>query len=79
MVSVQKSEQNGSVTNHQVVEAVTTENIPCRHPVEGSTSKHLTPPDGGYGWVVLIASFFCSVIIDGVCFRSAQNKINYNK
>ena len=27
------------------------------------------PPDGGYGWVIMIASFFCNVIVDGVCFR----------
>ena len=25
-------------------------------------------PDGGWGWAVLIASFFSSVIVDGVCF-----------
>lgn len=26
------------------------------------------PPDGGYGWVVMISAMFCSLIIDGVCF-----------
>lgn len=25
-------------------------------------------PDGGYGWVVLVASFLCSFLIDGVLF-----------
>lgn len=25
-------------------------------------------PDGGWGWVVLFASFLSSIIIDGVCF-----------
>ncbi len=25
-------------------------------------------PDGGWGWVVLLASFLSSVIVDGVCF-----------
>lgn len=25
-------------------------------------------PDGGYGWVVLAASFSASVIVDGTCF-----------
>lgn len=25
-------------------------------------------PDGGYGWVVVLASFFCNVIVDGVIF-----------
>lgn len=26
------------------------------------------PPDGGYGWVIMFASFICNVIVDGVCF-----------
>ena len=26
------------------------------------------PPDGGYGWVVMLASFMVNVIVDGVCF-----------
>lgn len=26
------------------------------------------PPDGGYGWVVMISAMMCSVIVDGVCF-----------
>lgn len=26
------------------------------------------PPDGGYGWVVMIAACLCSVIVDGLCF-----------
>ena len=26
------------------------------------------PPDGGYGWVIMLASFVCNVIVDGVCF-----------
>ena len=25
-------------------------------------------PDGGWGWVILFASFMSSVIVDGVCF-----------
>ena len=27
-----------------------------------------TAPDGGYGWVILFASFICNVLVDGVCF-----------
>ncbi|PVD27383.1 hypothetical protein C0Q70_12541 [Pomacea canaliculata] len=27
-----------------------------------------TPPDGGWGWVVVASSFFISVLVDGVCF-----------
>jgi MFS transporter, MCT family, solute carrier family 16 (monocarboxylic acid transporters), member 14 len=27
-----------------------------------------TPPDGGWGWAVMIASFFSNMIVDGVCY-----------
>ena len=26
------------------------------------------PPDGGWGWVVVLSSFFISVIVDGICY-----------
>lgn len=29
---------------------------------------HVVPPDGGWGWVVMIASFFCNIIVDGIIF-----------
>jgi len=25
-----------------------------------------TPPDGGWGWVIVMCSFFCNVIVDGI-------------
>ena len=25
-------------------------------------------PDGGWGWVIVFASFVCNVIVDGICF-----------
>lgn len=25
-------------------------------------------PDGGYGWVVVMASFFCNLIVDGIAY-----------
>lgn len=29
---------------------------------------HIVPPDGGWGWVVMMASFFCNIIVDGIIF-----------
>lgn len=26
------------------------------------------PPDGGYGWIVVFASFLCNIIVDGTIF-----------
>ncbi|KAK3609611.1 hypothetical protein CHS0354_038612 [Potamilus streckersoni] len=34
---------------------------------EGSLVDYLpVPPDGGYGWVIVFASFLCNVIVDGI-------------
>lgn len=34
-----------------------------------SVSNYIpTPPDGGYGWVIVMAAFFIHVIVDGVTF-----------
>jgi MFS family permease len=26
------------------------------------------PPDGGYGWVIVIASFMCNLVVDGIAY-----------
>lgn len=26
------------------------------------------PPDGGYGWVVVFASFMCNLVVDGIAY-----------
>lgn len=25
-----------------------------------------TPPDGGWGWVIVVSSLFCNIIVDGI-------------
>lgn len=36
---------------------------------DGVPDPHLTTaPDGGWGWIVVLASFCISIIVDGICY-----------
>ena len=54
---------------HQKGGTISDGTIQSKATPEDATSQHPVPPDGGYGWIIMIASFFNSLIIDGVCFR----------
>ncbi|BFZ25529.1 hypothetical protein BsWGS_28568 [Bradybaena similaris] len=41
--------------------------------------KPPTPPDGGWGWLVVLASFLCNMIVDGVCFSFGVVAKEYQK
>ena len=59
---------NSSDIHHKEA-AITDGATESKQTPEDATSQHPVPPDGGYGWIIMIASFFNSLIIDGVCFR----------
>lgn len=35
-----------------------------------ATASVVVPPDGGWGWVVMMASFCCNVVVDGIVFSA---------
>lgn len=37
-----------------------------------TTANVVVPPDGGWGWVVMIASFCCNVVVDGIVFSAGM-------
>lgn len=75
--------------NHRNVTAVTdepaSENLVTKanqdkeqfEDVDNSTAAVVVPPDSGWAWVVMVASFLCCTIIDGIVFCSGliQNKL----
>lgn len=40
----------------------------CLEPSEQTAPRLVEPVDGGYGWVIVFASFMSMVIVDGVSF-----------
>ncbi|GAB0090131.1 uncharacterized protein DMENIID0001_048200 [Sergentomyia squamirostris] len=40
--------------------------------VEVTTAPVIVPPDGGWGWVVMMASFCCNIIVDGIIFSAGS-------
>lgn len=57
----EKNSHNGTNTELQVAE---------KKPVV--TALVVVPPDGGWGWVVMFASFCCNVIVDGIVFSAGS-------
>lgn len=39
---------------------------------EVATVPVVVPPDGGWGWVVMMASFCCNIIVDGIIFSAGS-------
>uniref|UniRef100_A0A158PCL8 MFS domain-containing protein n=1 Tax=Angiostrongylus cantonensis TaxID=6313 RepID=A0A158PCL8_ANGCA len=38
-----------------------------------------TPPDGGYGWMIVLAAFFSNLVVDGVCTCFTEFKSSYSQ
>ncbi|KAL1403612.1 hypothetical protein pipiens_019283 [Culex pipiens pipiens] len=39
---------------------------------EPPTTSVVVPPDGGWGWLVMIASFLCNTVVDGIVFSAGM-------
>lgn len=37
-----------------------------------ATATVVVPPDGGWGWVVMCASFFCNLLVDGIVMNAGS-------
>lgn len=54
-----KKIQNGNANNDKL-----------ENNAEPPTTTVIVPPDGGWGWVVMIASFLCNTVVDGIVFST---------
>lgn len=56
-----KKVQNGNANNAKLLKNA-----------EPPTTSVIVPPDGGWGWVVMIASFLCNTVVDGIVFSAGM-------
>lgn len=47
--------------------------------LEPPTATVVVPPDGGWGWVVMVGSFFCNVIVDGIVMSAGMFTLHIEK
>lgn len=45
--------------------------------LEAPTATVVVPPDGGWGWVVMVASFCCNLIVDGMVMSASAFHVSY--
>ena len=61
------------------ISLLTDHNKPAKQDDMKATSLLVVPPDGGYGWVILFASFMVNLIVDGVCFTFGIFFVKFNE
>ncbi|KAL3981924.1 Major Facilitator Superfamily protein [Acanthocheilonema viteae] len=40
-----------------------------------NSSLPIAPPDGGYGWIIVLASFFANLIVDGIIYSIGETLV----
>ncbi|VDP15025.1 unnamed protein product [Onchocerca flexuosa] len=56
-----------------VVDEVLIKDGKCKRSVNRSLPT--APPDGGYGWIIVLASFFANVIVDGIIYSIGETLV----
>ena len=55
-------------TSYGAIETIQFPEVP-KNPIKKKETNDLyAPPDGGWGWVVIIASFLCNLVLDGIAY-----------
>ena len=72
VATVAPNETNGKSLSGSVV-------FEKKEPTPVKTTSVIVPPDGGWGWVVMIASFSCNIIVDGVVFSAGMFHEEFGK
>lgn len=69
MKSGSETAKNGNLNNNNDKDnALAKFDIQKTEESEPTKATIVIPPDGGFGWVVMMASFCCNLIVDGIVF-----------
>lgn len=66
-VAASPPQYEGSPQNPEASKAEEENELPDENDT-GEEAEIVVPPDGGWGWVVVFASFMCNMIVDGIIF-----------
>lgn len=74
--SGEEASKNGNLNNNNDKENTLTKlDIRKSEDVEPTKATIVIPPDGGFGWIVMLASFCCNFIVDGNIFFQKLNSL----
>lgn len=69
LLKVPTKVQSNGKTNEKSIEDATP---PPIDPIVKPTADVVVPLDGGWGWVVVLASFICCLVVDGVVMTAGM-------
>lgn len=58
-----------SYTSVRTKDAIPEESLAADNISNDGSVAIVVPPDSKYGWIIVLASFACNVIVDGIVFR----------
>ncbi|XP_055916153.1 uncharacterized protein LOC129948997 [Eupeodes corollae] len=67
-----KSRNNGK----SALDRTPKEEILEEEEIEDSSAEVIVPPDGGWAWVVMVASFLCNTVVDGIVLSSGMIQVS---
>ncbi|KAJ8969652.1 hypothetical protein NQ314_001654 [Rhamnusium bicolor] len=68
LVEASDSNEQTHLSECQKLVEISEERDPSNDDISSDDAEVVVPPDGGWGWVIVVASFMCNMIVDGIIF-----------